>query len=56
LRFAGVRFLVMLLFALTEGLVSSEELQAWMAERDLETDDGVEEMIAWLRQFRPGSS
>jgi hypothetical protein len=48
--------LVMLLFALSDGLLSSEELQAWMADRDVDSDEGVEAMIAWLRQFRPGSA
>jgi hypothetical protein len=46
--------LVMLLFALSDELISPEELQAWMAGRDVDSDEGVEEMIAWLRQFRPG--
>jgi hypothetical protein len=45
--------LVMLLFALSDDLLSPEELQAWMVNRDLDSDDAVEEMLAWLRQFRP---
>jgi hypothetical protein len=46
---------VMLLFALSEELVSPEVLQAWIEEHEVDTDGGVEAMIAWLRQFRPGS-
>jgi hypothetical protein len=47
--------LVMLLFALTEELVSPDEVQAWLASHDVATEEGVEAMIAWLRQFRPPS-
>ena len=46
--------LVMLLFALTDDLVSPEELHL-AAGRDVDSDEGVEAMIAWLRQFRPGA-
>jgi hypothetical protein len=45
--------LVMLLFALTEQLVSPEEVETWIADHDVRSEDGVEAMIAWLRQFRP---
>jgi hypothetical protein len=43
----------MLLFALTEGAVSPEEVQAWMADHGIDSEEGVEAMIAWLREFRP---
>src|ERR1700737_4569554 len=49
------QMLVMLLFALTEELVSPDEVQVWMADHDVDTDEGVEAMIVWLRQFRPPS-
>lgn len=45
--------LVMLLFALSERLVRPERAARWIAEHDLDADEGVEEMISWLRQFRP---
>jgi hypothetical protein len=47
---------VMLLFALTEGLVSPEELQAWVEANDVSSDEGVEAMIAWLRRLRSESA
>jgi hypothetical protein len=47
--------LVMLLFALSERLVQPEDAEAWIAQHDLDTDAGVEQMISWLRQFRPES-
>jgi hypothetical protein len=45
--------LVMLLFALSEELVSPDEVQAWVADHDVSSEGGVEEMIAWLRRFQP---
>jgi hypothetical protein len=45
--------LVMLLFALTEELVGPDEVQTWIADHDVQSEGGVEAMIAWLRQFRP---
>jgi hypothetical protein len=45
----------MLLFALTDELVSPDDVQAWIADHDVDSEDGVEAMIAWLRQFRPRS-
>ena len=48
--------LVMLLFALSERMITPEVANAWMADHDVATDDGLEAMIAWLRQFRPPST
>ena len=44
---------MMLLLALTEGLVTPEEAQAWIQEHPPDADEAVEEIIRWLRQFRP---
>ena len=43
----------MLLFALSERLLQPERAAQWIAEHDLDSDAGVEQIIAWLRQFRP---
>lgn len=48
--------LVMLLFALSERMVTPEATNAWMADHDLATDEELEALIAWLRQFRPPST
>ena len=48
--------LVMLLFALSERMITPDATNAWMADHDVATDDGLEAMIAWLRQFRPQST
>ncbi len=45
--------LVMLLFALSERMISPDDANTWIAAHDLDRDEGVEEMIGWLRQFRP---
>jgi hypothetical protein len=45
--------IVMLLFALSERMVTSDEANAWIADHDLDDDEGVEQMIAWLRVLRP---
>jgi hypothetical protein len=47
------RQMLVMLFALTEEAVSPEELRAWMADHDIDSEEGVEATIAWLRQFRP---
>lgn len=44
--------LIMLLFALIEDIVAPVHVRAWLDGHDLGTDDGIEEMIAWLRQTR----
>jgi hypothetical protein len=48
--------LMMLLFALIEGFVDSDALAAWMNDNDLTRDEGIDEMIAWLRDRRLGAS
>jgi hypothetical protein len=47
--------LVMLLFALSERMITPDEANGWIAGHDLDSDAGVEEMIAWLRVLRPSS-
>jgi hypothetical protein len=44
--------LIMLLFALVEQFVTPEDVRDWTAAHDLSGDDGVEALIAWLRQAR----
>jgi hypothetical protein len=44
---------VMLLFALSERMVTPDEANTWIAAHDLDDDEGVEEMIFWLRDLRP---
>ncbi len=44
--------LMMLLFALVEEIVTPPDVQDWMGAHDVSTDDGVEAIIAWLRQRR----
>jgi hypothetical protein len=48
--------LMMLLFALIEGFVDSDDLADWMSDHDLTRDEGIEEMIGWLRDRRLGAS
>lgn len=48
--------LVMLMFALSERMITPDDAQAWTSERDLDTEEDLEAMIAWLRQFRPPST
>lgn len=47
--------LIMLLFSLVEEIVTPEQTRAWMQGHDLSTDDGVEQLITWLRERRAGS-
>lgn len=44
--------LMMLLFALIEGFVDSDDLGSWLVDQDLANDDGVEALISWLRDRR----
>ncbi|HEX4220051.1 MAG TPA: hypothetical protein VHZ02_16855 [Acidimicrobiales bacterium] len=48
--------LVMLMFALSERMITPDDVQTWSGDHDLDTDEGLEAMIAWLRQFRPPSA
>jgi hypothetical protein len=45
--------LMMLLFLLVEEQLTPDHAKSYIAEHDTESDEGVETMIAWLRQFRP---
>ena len=48
--------LVMLLFALSERMLTPAEAEAWIAAHDLDRDGGVEAMIAWLRGLGPAAT
>ena len=45
--------LVMLLFALSQRMLTPDQADAWIACHDVDGDEGVEELISWLRGFRP---
>jgi len=45
--------LVMLLFALVDQQLTPEEAKAYVDAHDIDSDEGVEAMVAWLRGFRP---
>jgi hypothetical protein len=46
---------IMLLFALTEKILTPDQLAAWLADHDATSDAGLEEFLGWLRGFRlPG--
>jgi hypothetical protein len=45
--------LVMLLFALSERMITPDDANTWISAHDLNHDEGVEEMIAWLRLLDP---
>jgi hypothetical protein len=47
--------LVMLLFALSQHLLTSDQADAWIAGHDVDRDQGVEDLIAWLRQVPPSA-
>jgi hypothetical protein len=44
--------LIMLLFALVEEMVEPGDMRAWMLDNDVSTEEGIEGLIAWLRQRR----
>jgi len=44
--------LVMLLYALSERMLTPDEANVWIADHDMDSDEGVEDMIAWLRGRR----
>ena len=48
--------LVMLLFALSERMLTPEDANRWIADHDLHRDETVEDMISWLRSLRPPGS
>lgn len=45
--------IVMLLFALVDRQLTPEEVKEYLDAHDVDSEEGVREMIAWLRQFRP---
>lgn len=45
--------LVMLLFALVDRQITPEQAKEHLDANDLDSDDGVRELISWLRRFRP---
>ena len=45
--------LIMLLFALAYEQLTPDAARAWLDHHEVDSDDGVEVMISWLRQFRP---
>lgn len=44
--------LIMLLFALVEEMVDPAAVREWMEGHDVSTDEGVEEIVRWLRGLR----
>lgn len=44
--------LMMLLYGLVEGFVTSAEVRGWMEHHDLSRDAGIEALIEWLRRRR----
>jgi hypothetical protein len=44
--------LMMLLFSLVEGTVDPPQVREFLDRHDVTTDEGVEEIVAWLRQKR----
>ena len=45
--------LMMLLFALVYEQLTPDDAREWIDTHDVESDVGIEAMVAWLRQFRP---
>lgn len=45
--------LMMLLFALVYEQLTPDAAKAWLDDHDMDSDAGIEAMIAWLRAFRP---
>jgi hypothetical protein len=45
--------LVMLLFAMVDGQLHPDDARAWLEEHDVDSDEGLDRMLAWLRGFRP---
>lgn len=48
--------LVMLLFVLLDGALTPEQAQEWLDDHDLEDPAAVDQLITWLRQYRPSGS
>jgi len=47
--------LMMLLFALAYEQLTPDEAKAWFDDHEVDSEAGLDQMIAWLRQFRPPS-
>jgi hypothetical protein len=45
--------LVLLLFALVDRQLTPEQAQEWIEGHDLDSDEGLTQMLTWLREFRP---
>jgi len=45
--------LLMMLFAMSDGNLTPEQVAAYLEGRDMEADDEVEALVDWLRKFRP---
>jgi hypothetical protein len=45
--------LVMLLFALVDGQLDPDDAAGWLRDHDVDSDEGLDAMIDWLRRFRP---
>lgn len=45
--------LVMLLFALVDRQLTPDTARDWLDTHDTDSDEGLSEMLQWLRQFRP---
>lgn len=45
--------LVMLLFALVDRQLTPEQAKEHLDAHDIDSDEGVAELIEWLRRFRP---
>lgn len=45
--------LMMLLFALVYEQLTPEAAKGWLDEHDVDSEEGIEALISWLRRFRP---
>jgi hypothetical protein len=45
--------LLLLLFALVDRKLTPEQAEQWLSEHDTDSEDGLRQMITWLREFRP---
>lgn len=45
--------LVMLLFALVDRQLTPADAEEWIKDHDLDSDEGLSQMITWLHEFRP---
>lgn len=45
--------LMMLLFALLYEQLTPDDAKAWLDDHDVDSDEGLDLIISWLRQFRP---